>query len=419
MEDVELSSLELARLEEIIGSGRARQLSDVDLPRVADVFGTAKVFNINSTAAGGGVAEMLQVLLAYTKGAGLDSCWLTIKGNPEFFEITKRLHNHLYGTPGDGGALGERELELYREVLDPERSDLAARLSPGDLVVLHDPQVAGLAEEARRAGARVVWRCHVGVDTPNEYSEKGWDFLRPLVEPFVERFVFSRREFAPSWIDPARLRVITPSIDPFAVKNWGLPEPMVRAILARSGIIDGNGDGASFERSKGIVGHIQHPCEVVRDGPPVASDIPLVVQVSRWDPMKDMAGVMAAFVNSVASQCDAHLVLAGPAVTSVADDPEAAKVFSACREEWEALSPDMRRRVHLVLVPMDDPEENAAVINALQRHASVVTQKSLAEGFGLTVAEAMYKSTPVVAERGGRHRRSDRRRSDRLPGPAG
>jgi trehalose synthase len=135
----------------------------------------------------------------------------------------------------------------------------------------------------------------------------------------------------------------------------------------------------------------------VREGGPPASEIPLVVQVSRWDRMKDMAGVLKGFVAGVRAETGAQLVLAGPAVDTVGDDPEDREIWEETVALWQSLPAEDRTRVHLVAVPMDDPAENAIVINALQRHAAVVVQKSLAEGFGLTVAEAMWKSRPVVA----------------------
>jgi trehalose synthase len=124
-----------------------------------------------------------------------------------------------------------------------------------------------------------------------------------------------------------------------------------------------------------------------------------VVQISRWDRLKDPMGVLDSYVGGVAGTCDAHLVLAGPSVDEVADDPEGAETYREVKRAWEALADDVRARVHLVCLPMDDEEENAAMVNALQRRADVVVQKSLAEGFGLTVAEAMWKGRPVVASR--------------------
>ena len=135
------------------------------------------------------------------------------------------------------------------------------------------------------------------------------------------------------------------------------------------------------------------------DPPPV--DVPLVVQVSRWDRLKDMAGVMEGFVRAITDSdlAGAHLVLAGPEASGVSDDPEGVDVLAECEQQWRRLPHDVRGRVHLASIPMDDADENAVVVNALQRHAAVVVQKSLVEGFGLTVTEAMWKGRPVIASR--------------------
>lgn len=389
--------LDPARLEPIIGAGRTAELLERDAPLAREMFGGRRLFNVNSTAEGGGVAEMLHVIAGYTLGVGLDSHWSVIDASADFFALTKRLHNNLYGGPGDGGPLADAERRSYLDALRPEAEAFAAGLRPGDVVVLHDHQVLGLAAAARAAGARVVWRCHVGTDTANEWTERGWAFLRPMVEAFAEAVVVSRRRFAPAWADPARVAVIQPSIDPFAVKNQELEAGAAAAIVARAGIIGPAPGVPTFRRENGTAATVNRACEIVREDDPPPADAPLVVQVSRWDPMKDMAGVMEAFAEGVLGSSDAHLILAGPTVEGVADDPEAADVFEDCLKAWQSLPAAARRRVHLVLVPMDDVEENAAIVNALQRHAAVVTQKSLAEGFGLTVTEAMYKNRPVVA----------------------
>jgi trehalose synthase len=395
--DVPVRTLDPARLEPIIGADRAAELLERDAPRARELFGDRRLINVNSTAEGGGVAEMLHVIAGYTLGVGLDSRWSVIDASAEFFALTKRLHNNLYGGPGDGGPLGDTERRYYLDALRPEAEAFAAGLRPGDVVVLHDHQVLGLAAAARRAGARVVWRCHVGTDTANEWTERGWAFLRPMVEASAEAVVVSRRRFAPPWADPTRVAVIQPSIDPFAVKNQDLAAGAAAAIVARAGIVGPAAGVPTFKREDGTAARVTRACEIVREHDPPPADAPLVVQVSRWDPMKDMAGVMEAYAEGVLGSRGAHLVLAGPAVEGVADDPEAAEVFDDCLKVWQSLPAAARRRVHLVCVPMDDVEENAAIVNALQRHAAVVTQKSLAEGFGLTVTEAMYKRRPVVA----------------------
>jgi trehalose synthase len=169
--------------------------------------------------------------------------------------------------------------------------------------------------------------------------------------------------------------------------------------LGYVGLIDGDGSPpvVPFARQDGSPGRIDRHVDVLQSGPPPGAEAPLVVQASRWDRMKDMAGVMEGFAHHVDPSLGAHLVLAGPSVKGVADDPEAAAVYDECVERWRALPHALRGRIHLACIPMADPDENAAIVNALQRHAAVVVQKSLAEGFGLTVTEAMWKGRAVVA----------------------
>jgi trehalose synthase len=358
----------------------------------------ASVVNVNSTASGGGVAEMLHVLLPYARGAGIDARWLVIEGDERFFAITKRLHNHLYGVEGDGGPLGEDEHRHYESVLRDNAAQLASAVRPGDFVVLHDPQPAGLATAMRQRGARVVWRCHIGTDTTNDRTEQGWDFLRRYLEPpEADAYVFSRRDFAPPWLPDAMIRVIPPSIDPFSPKNQELSIEQVHAVLGTVGVLAGHHTTAEYRRSDGTASRIEHGADIIRTGPPPGPDVPIVVQVSRWDRLKDMAGVLHGFSEYVVADGGAQLVLAGPVVTAVADDPEGAQVLHECWEAWRDLPHHARRRIALVCLPMGDPEENAIIVNALQRHAAVVTQKSLAEGFGLTVSEAMFKRRAVIA----------------------
>jgi trehalose synthase len=266
-----------------------------------------------------------------------------------------------------------------------------------DIVVLHDPQTAGLAAAIRRAGARVVWRCHVGIDSPNEHSERGWEFLRPYVDD-ADGFVFSCEWFAPAWVPRARLAVIAPSIDPFSAKNESIDPGTVAPMLQYVGLL-GGGDRkpvGTFTKRDGSRGHVTRRVDLVGTGPPPPRDAPIVLQASRWDALKDMPGVLVGFADYVLDRTDAHLVLAGPQTSGVADDPEANAVLQECAALWRKLPKPAQRRIHLACVPMEDPDEAAAIVNALQRHATVVVQKSLAEGFGLTVVEAMWKSRPVI-----------------------
>ncbi len=357
------------------------------------------VWNVNATARGGGVAEMLQTLLASVRGVGVDTRWLVLSGSPDFFALTKRIHNVLHGEPGDGGPLGAAEHGLVAEALRPDLAEMVGVVGHRDLVVLHDPQTAGMVQGLRETGAKVVWRCHIGRDTPNALSESGWEFLRPLIKD-ADAFVFSRRGYAPDWIPLEKLHVITPSIDPFSAKNAPLTDAEVEATLGYAGLlaVSTRPRPVGFTRRDGSRGTQRHHTGLDLSGAPVPHDARLVVQISRWDRLKDMTGVLTGFVdNRAILPADVHLLLVGPEVSGVSDDPEGAGALATCRALWEGLDRSARNRVHLVCVPMDDVDENAHLVNALQRHASVVVQKSLVEGFGLTVTEAMWKARPVVA----------------------
>ena len=358
------------------------------------------VWNVNSTGKGGGVVELLTTLLGYSRGAGVDARWKVISGTPEFFELTKRIHNHLHGFNGDGGGLTEREGRVYEDNLAGNADELAKLVDPNDIVILHDPQTAGLVEAVRATGATVIWRCHVGLDVPNRHAHEAWDFLRQYVV-HADAYVFSRSSFAWAGLEPEKIAVIQPSIDAFSPKNQDLSEEQRIAILSRAGILtNGVHTEATFARSDGTPGRVDRRADVLELAPLQPTDR-VVVQVSRWDKLKDPLGVIKGFAEYVAPHVDAHIVLAGPSTESVADDPEGAGVLAAVRDAWHGFPEEIRARVHLASLPMTDVDENAAIVNALQRHAEVIVQKSLAEGFGLTVAEAMWKERPVVGTRVG------------------
>ena len=363
--------------------------------QAAELFEGRAVWHLNSTARGGGVVELLTSLLAYARGAGVDARWTVIGGNDEFFAITKRIHNRLHGYAGDGGELGSAERSVYDRVLAANAEALSGTVRGDDIVFLHDPQTAGLVAPLKATGARVVWRCHVGADRPNELAHTAWDFLRPDVER-ADAYVFSRQEFAWEGLDPNRIWIVPPSIDAFSPKNQELDDRTVRGILQVAGLAaDGAKPAPTFVREDGTPGRADRAAEIDQDAPP-PGDEPLICQVSRWDRLKDPVGVLEGFARHLAD-ARSHLLLAGPSVAAVADDPEGAEVLAESRAARSVLTPTLRSRVHLACLPMDDVEENAAIVNAIQRRADVVVQKSLAEGFGLTVAEAMWKERPVVA----------------------
>jgi trehalose synthase len=393
VKSVEVAGHHTDRLEPVIGGERYARLVRA-AEELRERLAGRTIWNVSSTAVGGGVAEMLQVLVGYVQDLSIPIRWLVITGDAEFFVITKRLHNQIHGQadgPLDGRAAGH-----YARMLGANAAELLDQIRPGDLVLLHDPQTAGLAAALVSAGARVAWRSHIGVDWENDATRAAWGFLRPHLAA-ADEYVFSRRQYVPSWVPSQKARVIPPSIDPFSPKNQDLDRCTVHAILATMGVLDGAvPDGrTSFVRSDGDPGVVARPAEITGEGRPGPAD-PLVVQVSRWDRLKDMSGVMAAFARYVVPGGSGYLVLAGPAVTGVADDPEGAAVFGECLLAWRDLPAAARARVLLVTLPLDDVDENATMVNALQRHATVIAQKSLAEGFGLTVAEGMWKARPVV-----------------------
>ncbi len=327
MESVEVRPLSLEELAEQLEPDRAKLLRQA-ADRGRHLLRGRVVWNVNATARGGGVAEMLSALLAYARGAGIDTRWLVLVGDPDFFDITKRLHNFLHGSAGEG-----------------------------------------------------------------------WSLLQPYLRD-VDAFIFSRKEYAPDWVDPGRLVVIPPSIDPASCKNRPLTGAQVDAVLRRVGLIsDGHGrPEVYFSRRDGSRGQVKERPTVLLDGSPPRPEDRLVVQVSRWDRLKDMSGVLTSFARYFADGPeDVHLVLAGGEVSKVADDPEGAEVLEECMAQWRGLPEHVRRRAHLAALPMEDGDDNAVIVNALQRHASVVVQKSLMEGFGLTVTEALWKGTPVIA----------------------
>ena len=345
---------------------------------------------------------MLYGLLAYTRGVDINVRWVVIEGSPEFFTITKRIHNGIHESRGDGGPLGEPERAVYEAVLAENAHEIRALVRPGDVVILHDPQTAGLAPHLARVGAIVIWRSHIGADTQGALASRCWEFLRPYLEG-AHAFVFSRDQYRPAWVPAHRSITIKPSIDPLSSKNVAMTGVRARAILAHVGLIRpvSRIGSPSYVRSDGSTSRIDRFADIIQTGPPPTPDVPLVVQVSRWDRLKDMVGVMHGFTQYLEGAEDAHLVLAGPVVSGVADDPEGGEVLNECIEEWRHLPYSQRQRVHLTCLPMNDREENAAIVNAIQRQATVVVQKSLAEGFGLTVTEAMWKGCTIVASRVG------------------
>lgn len=314
--------------------------SDVigQLHRLAERLAPRRFVHINSTRTGGGVAEILHRAVPLLNQLGLATQWEVILGDNAFFEVTKAMHNALQGMKEN---LTPAMLEHYREV---NRENARRFTWEADFVLVHDPQPAYLIQELRARARHWIWRCHIDASRPDRQV---WRFLREIVNQY-DASVFSMSEFAQNLPHPQYL--IRPSIDPLSEKNRDLSPEEIQAVLDRLGV----------ERDK-----------------------PIILQVSRFDSFKDPVGVIQAF-RMVRRHTPCKLVLAGGEAT---DDPEGPRIFAEVLEAAQG-----EGDVQLLLLPPDSHHE----VNALQRAADIIVQKSTREGFGLTVTEAMWKGKPVI-----------------------
>lgn len=335
--------------------------------------------HVNATATGGGVAELLHGLVRLQRAEGCNAGWAVIAGNDEFYAVTKYLHHLLHGQADPAPLREEGSLTAYRSALASQGSWLSERVGPGDVVVLHDPQTLGLAPHLSGTGARVLWHCHIGADVPESRGPGAvWDaFADDLAA--VDGVITTLSQFAPSLVPAEKRHVACPGIDPAAPKNRLLGDSLIAELLAGIGLTSPNTSSPHAE---------------VLQREPLPPEARVVVQVSRWDPLKDMPGVVRCVPDLPP---DVHLVLVGTDPRQIPDDPEGFAVLAEVRETWENLPEPDRRRVHLVNTSLRSPEDSALIVNAVQRRADVVLQKSLAEGFGLSVTEALIKERPVVA----------------------
>jgi trehalose synthase len=345
------------------------------------------VWHVNTTALGGGVAELLRVTVPQHRAAGVASRWLVTQGNPEFFELTKQLHHMLHGMPGNGHTPGPDDEQHYAATTVAQAEAMLRHVQPGDLAVLHDPQTLGLAPTLRRAGLRVIWRSHIGTHRRSPLVAAAWRFLARYADA-VDEFVFSSPTYPPAFLVGRPVTIIRPSIDPTAAKCRPMGPDEVASVLHAIGLQDL--DASSPALGIGTGARLLHDARL-------PADTSAVLQLSRWDPLKDMLGVLRAFVEYVAPATSAHLVLAGPDPDEVADDLENRAVLNDVAHAVARLPEWLRRRIHLLVLSLRARHANALIVNALQRRATVVAQKSLEEGFGLAVTEAMHKRRPVVA----------------------
>jgi len=310
-----------------------------ELRALAERLSGKVIQNVNSTFTGGGVAEILARMVPLLNQLGVDAQWATIKGDKDFFDVTKKFHNALHGRKED---ISPQDFAAFLEVSKKNIEELKFH---GDIQFIHDPQPIALIAKKKELGGKWIWRCHIDVSNPDK---RVWEFMRNFVTDY-DAAVFSAPNFSQEL--PIRQFLISPSIDPLSDKNKELPSEVIDSVLSKYGL---------------------------------DKDKPIVAQISRFDYLKDPIGVIQAF-ELVRKSIDCQLVLAGGTAT---DDPESEKVLEEVRQRASD-NPD----IHILLIPPESDIE----INALQRASTVILQKSIKEGFGLTVTEALWKGKPVVA----------------------
>lgn len=318
-----------------------------ELEHLARSLAGVRICEINATAAGGGVAELLGARIPVLQAMGVNADWRLIHGDAPFFEVTKAFHNALQGADLD---LSETIKQTYID-----RNRTCAEMIEGsyDVYIVHDPQPAALKHFVRKNNARWIWRCHIDSSEPNLQV---WKFLKPFIEEY-DAAVFTMEEFCPPDLDAARRVFIAPAIDPLSTKNMELPEDVCKRALANAGI--------DLRR-------------------------PLLLQVSRFDPWKDPLGVIKTYGLVKEKRPEVQLALVG---AMAGDDPEGWRMLEVINRE-SAKDTDMY--VFTNLTGVGNME-----VNVFQRGADVVIQKSLREGFGLVISEALWKGRPVVAGRAG------------------
>ena len=378
---------------------------------VAPRFEGRTLWMVNSTATGGGVAEMLPGIVSLLRELGFRVEWAVIGSeDAEFFRFTKVIHNMIHGE--DDHTIGEEDAQRFEHVNRANAAELRARMGERDVLIVHDPQPIALGALLHdELGIPAIWRCHIGLDRHTTSTRAAWAFLRPWAERY-DHAVFSAPEYIPDYL-AGRSTVIHPGIDPLSHKNRELSIDKLVGVLRNAGLVEASAPARTPPFA-------EQPRRLLGDGTWGAvnqpDDLellfrPIVLQVSRWDRLKGWASLLEGFVRMRAGAGSgdgainelgrrtietARLVLAGPDPASIADDPEGTEVVRELGDRWLALPPEVRRDIALLALPMSSRKQNALMVNALQRCSTVVVQNSLREGFGLTVTEAMWKALPVM-----------------------
>jgi trehalose synthase len=381
--------------------------------RLAPRLDGRTVWMINSTAQGGGVAEMLPTQVALLRELGLDVRWAVIESKePRFFTLTKHIHNLIHGE-GEP-RITEADCDIYDAVSVENAESLREFVGDNAILVVHDPQPLGAGALLKQTlEVPAIWRCHIGLDEQLPATSKAWRFLEPFALEY-DRAVFSAPEYIPGYL-AGRASVIHPALDPLSHKNRPLSIHKLVGILCNAALLEPEEpvitppfpEPARRLQPDGEWAEATHPTDIG------LLFRPIVTQVSRWDRLKGFAPLLHAFVllkQQLAGRSgledrhrrtleNARLVLAGPDPASVQDDPEATAVLEEICSHYLALAPELQQDIAILSLPMGSRKHNALMVNALQRCSTIVVQNSLREGFGLTATEAMWKANAVLGSR--------------------
>lgn len=368
------------------------------------------IWMINSTAIGGGVAEMLPSQMRILRELGVSIEWLVIEAtDPKFFDLTKRIHNAIHGS-GDG-KFTEEDRQVYEAVNQQNLQKALEFINDGDIVVVHDPQPMPLAAMIKKQkDVPIIWRCHIGLEEDTEITDAVWNFLSPYTDDY-DHFIFSIPSYVPGPLKE-KTSIIPPAIDPLSHKNRSLQMHKSIGILYQAGIIDDH-KAVLYNRYNYLARRVTADGSFGGVNTPQSLHLiyrPMVTQISRWDRLKGFKELMQAFIkmkkdnlangdpNSLAYKRIKMtlLVLGGPDPAFVSDDPEGEAVLQELIEQYQDMDKDMQNDIAILLLPMDNAKENALIVNALQRSSSIVVQNSIQEGFGLTATEAMWKKKPML-----------------------
>lgn len=369
------------------------------------------VWMVNSTERGGGVAEMLPGLISLMNDLGITTKWAVINTDrPDFFRLTKRIHNLIHGDSSASTEFGPADAELYETVNRINADSFAGETGKDDILVIHDPQPLPMGKiMSQEKGLTAVWRCHIGLDRHTDGTAAAWRFLKSYTGEY-SRAVFTAAEYVPDYLSD-KYTVIHPAIDPLSHKNQDLTVSKVTGILCNSGLQTPYEPVTTPDYQEKVK-------MLMPDGTTsIPGELgllfrPIIAQISRWDRLKGWLPLLEGFVrlkrNTVYSNGKnktkrrkkrldlSRLVLAGPDPNAVADDPEGLEVLRQVGEYYAGIEEDIRRDIAILLLPMESAKENSLIVNAIQRCATVIVQNSIQEGFGLTATEAMWKRKPVL-----------------------